>query len=104
MAGRRAGARYWGVNLVATILAIAAATVLTRITSAFSPRPLLHFGALAVNPHALQWGVVGFGALVVVNLLQRLRLADRPPLQGITRPPALLPCLGRGAPPMISHY
>ncbi|TLY67250.1 MAG: MFS transporter, partial [Gammaproteobacteria bacterium] len=104
MAGRRAGARYWGVNLVATILVIAAATALTRITSAFSPRPLLHFGPLAVNPHALQWGVVGFGALVVVNLLQRLRLADRPTFEVITRSPALLLCMGVGALQMMINY
>src|SRR5207237_464133 len=103
-AGRRAGVRDWGVNLVATILAIAAATVLTRITSAFSPRPLLHFGPLAVNPHALQWGVVGFGALVVVNLLQRLRLADRPTFEVITRSPALLLCMGVGALQMMINY
>src|SRR5207302_929485 len=103
-AGRRAGVRAWGVTLVATILAIAAATVLTRITSAFSPRPLLHFGPLAVNPHALQWGVVGFGALVVVNLLQRLRLADRPTFEVITRSPALLLCMGVGALQMMINY
>jgi len=78
--------------------------VLTRITSAFSPRPLLHFGPLAVNPHALQWGVVGFGALVVVNLLQRLQLADRPTFEVITRSPALLLCLGVGALQMMINY
>src|SRR2546430_4379793 len=103
-AGRRAGARYWGVNLVATILVIAPPTRPTRSTSAFSPRPLLHFGPLAVNPHALQWGVVCFGALVVVNLLQRLRLADRPTFEVITRSPALLLCLGVGALQMMINY
>jgi len=104
MAGRRAGARYWNVNLVATVLVIAGAIVLTRITSPVSPRPPLHFGALAVNPHALQWGVVGFGALVVVNLLQRLRLADRPTFEVITRSPALLLCMGVGALQMMINY
>jgi hypothetical protein len=104
MAGRRAGARYWSVNLVATVLLIAGATVLTRVTSAMSPRPPLHFGALAVNPHALQWGVVGFGALVVVNLSQRLRLADRPTFEVITRSPALLLCMGVGALQMMINY
>src|SRR5205814_5927030 len=69
-----------------------------------SPRPLLHFGPLAVNPHALQWAVVGFGALVVVNLLQRLRLADRPTFEVITRSPALLLCLGVGALQMMINY
>ena len=104
MAGRRAGVRYWGINLVATVLVIAGAAVLTRFTSALSPRPPLHFGSLAVNPHALQWGVVGFGALVVVNLLQRLRLADRPTFEVITRSPALLLCIGVGALQMMINY
>jgi MFS family permease len=104
LAARRAGWRYWTVNLVATILIVAAAVVLTRITSALSPRPPLHFGSAAVSPHALQWAVVGFGALVVVNLLQRLRLADRPTFEVITRSPALLLCLGIAALQMMINY
>ena len=104
LAGRRAGARYWSVNLVATLVVIVAALVLMRITSALSPRPPLHFGSLAVNPHALQWSVVGFGALVVVNLLQRLSLADRPTFEVITRSPALLLCLGIAALQMMINY
>jgi MFS transporter, Spinster family, sphingosine-1-phosphate transporter len=104
LALRRASARYWSINLVAMILVVAGAAALTRITSAFSPRPPLHLGALAVNPHALQWGVVGFGALVVVNLLQRLRLADRPTFEVITRSPALLLCFGIAALQMMINY
>jgi len=104
LAARRAGARYWTVNLVATILITLVAVVLTRITSALSPRPPLHFGSLAVSPHALQWAVVGFGALVVVNLMQRLRLADRPTFEVITRSPALLLCLGIAALQMMINY
>jgi MFS family permease len=103
-AARRAGAHYWTVNLVATILISLVAVVLTRITSALSPRPPLHFGSLAVSPHALQWAVVGFGALVVVNLMQRLRLADRPTFEVITRSPALLLCLGIAALQMMINY
>lgn len=104
MAARRAGARYWGVNLAATVLVIAGAVALSRFTSALSPRPLLHLGVLAVNPHALQWGVVGFGALVIINLLQRLRLADPPAFEVITRSPALLLCIGVGALQMMINY
>ncbi len=103
-AGRKVGARYWGVNLVATALIVAGAVLLTRLTSGYSPRPPLHFGALAVNPYALQWGVVGFGALVIVNLLQRLQLADRPAFEVITRSPALLLCMGIGALQMMINY
>jgi len=104
LARRRAGPRYWSVNLVATVLVVAGAIVLTRFTSALSPRPPLRFGALSVSPHVLQWGVVGFGALVVVNLLQRLRLADRPTFEVITRSPALLLCMGVGALQMMINY
>jgi len=103
-AGRKAGVRYWGVNLAATALIVAGAVLLTRLTSGYSPRPPLHFGALAVNPYALQWGVVGFGALVIVNLLQRLQLADRPAFEVITRSPALLLCMGIGALQMMINY
>jgi MFS family permease len=104
LAGRRASARYWGVSLSATLLVIAAAMVLTRITSALSPRPPLHLGSLAVSPHVLQWSVVGFGALVVVNLLQRLSLADRPAFEVIRGSPALLLCLGIAALQMMINY
>jgi MFS family permease len=104
LALRRAPARYWWVNLLATAAVVAGAVLLTRITSALSPRPALHFGALAVSPHALQWAVVGFGALVVVNLLQRLSLADRPTYEVITRSPALLLCLGVAALQMMINY
>jgi MFS transporter, Spinster family, sphingosine-1-phosphate transporter len=104
MAVRRAGARYWGVSLLAMLLVVAGAVALTRLTSGLSPRPALHLGALTVNPHALQWGVVGFGALVILNLLQRLQSADRPAFEVITRSPALLLCIGVGALQMMINY
>jgi MFS family permease len=104
LARRRAGARYWGVNLVATFLIIVAAVLLTRLTSRLSPRPPLHLGSFNVSPHVLQWAVVGFGALVVVNLLQRLRLADRPTFEVITGSPALLLCFGIAALQMMINY
>ena len=42
--------------------------------------------------------------LVVVNLLQRLQLADRPTFEVITRSPALLLCIGVGALQMMINY
>ncbi|HEV7432429.1 MAG TPA: MFS transporter, partial [Steroidobacteraceae bacterium] len=89
LARHKASARDWLWNLSALAFLVAAMTCLTRLTSAFSPRPPLHFGALNVNPHALQWSVVGFGIFVIVNLLQSLRYADRPAYTVITRSPAL---------------
>jgi MFS transporter, Spinster family, sphingosine-1-phosphate transporter len=104
LAGRRAAGRYWGVNFAATFLVITGAVMLTRITSTLSPRPPLHFGTFAVSPHVLQWAVVGFGALVVVNLLQRLSLVDRPTFEVITRSPALLLCFAVAALQMMINY
>ena len=104
MATRRAGVRYWGTNLLATLLVIGGAVALTRFTSAMSPRPPLHLGGLALNPHALQWGVVGFGVLVIINLLQRLQVADRAAFEVIARSPALLLCIGVGALQMMINY
>jgi MFS family permease len=104
LASRRAGAGYWGVNFAATVVVIAAAGLLTHLTAALSPRPPLHFGSLAMSPHLLQWAVVGFGALVIVNLLQRLSLADRPTFEVITRSPALLLCFGVSALQMMINY
>ncbi len=104
LARSRAGGRYWSVNVIATILIVVAAVGLTRVTSALSPRPALHFGPLAVSPHTLQWTVVGFGALVVVNLLQRLRLTDRPTFMCLTHSPALLLCFGVAALQMMINY
>jgi MFS family permease len=92
------------VNLVATLVVIIAAGLLTRLTAGLSPRPPLHFGSLALSPHLLQWAVVGFGALVIVNLLQRLSLADRPTFEVIARSPALLLCFGVAALQMMINY
>src|ERR1700752_5279294 len=86
------------------MLGTAAEVLMNRLTSALSPRPPMHFGSLAVSPHTLQWSVVGFGALVVVNLLQRLSLADRPTFEVITRSPALLLCLAIAALQMMINY
>jgi MFS transporter, Spinster family, sphingosine-1-phosphate transporter len=104
LARRRAGVRDWVVNLTGLSVLIAAMAALTRLTSAFSPRPPLHFGALAVNPHALQWSVVGFGMFVVLNLLQSLRLSDKPTFMVITRSPSLLLCMAVGSLQTMINY
>ncbi len=104
LARRRAGASYWCANLVALVLIVAAMTLLVRAASVFSPRPALHFGSVAVNPHALQWTVVGFGIFVVVNLLQSLRQSDRATFTVITQSPSLLLCMGVGSLQMMINY
>jgi MFS family permease len=104
LARRKAAARYWSINLTALVLIIAAMAALTHVTSVFSPRPPLHFGTLEVNPHALQWSVIGFGIFVVLNLLQSLRLSDRPTFMVITQSPSLLLCMAIGSLQTMINY
>ncbi len=33
---------------------------------------------MSFDPHVLQWFVVGFGAFVILNLFQSLKLTDKP--------------------------
>lgn len=101
---RRAGASHWIVSLAAFALIAATMVALTAITSTFAPRPPLHFGGLDVNPHALQWGVVGFGLFVVVNLLQSLSLTDKPAFAIFTRSPSLILAMAVGTLQTVINY
>ncbi len=100
----KACARDWLWNVGAMLAVILAMVALTGITSAFSPRPALNFGTIAINPHALQWAVVGFGIIVVINLLQSLSYTDKPAFMVITRSPALLLCIGIGSLQTMINY
>jgi MFS transporter, Spinster family, sphingosine-1-phosphate transporter len=104
LAKRKAGMREWCWNLFALAAIVAVMALLARITSALSPRPPLHLGALLVDPHALQWGVVGFGAFSVLNMLQNLRLSDPPAYALITGSPSLILCMAIGALQMVINY
>jgi MFS family permease len=96
--------RDWRVNFLALAIIATAMVMLTWITSALSPRPPLNFGVLTLNPHALQWGVVGFGMFTVLNLLQSLRVADPPAFAVITGSRSLLLCIAIGALQMMINY
>lgn len=104
LAGRRASAAMWSVNFLAVAGIGLAAVGLTSLTSEFSPRPPLHLGSLTINPHALQWAVIGFGAFVIVNLLQHLRLADRPAYEVLLGSRALLLCIAVGTLQTVINY
>lgn len=103
-ARRGAGVGYWRTNLVALIAIGVAMTAVVRFASALSPRPALHFGAFEVNPHALQWSVIGFGVFVVLNLLQSMRETDRAAFTVITQSPSLLLCMAIGSLQMVINY
>ncbi|MEO7246882.1 MAG: MFS transporter [Novosphingobium sp.] len=101
---RRAPVRYWRFNLVALAVIVLAMTGLVALTSAWSPRPSLDFGGFALNPHVLQWSVIGFGLFVIVNLMQNLAVGDAQAFRVITRSPTLLMVMAVGALQCVINY
>ncbi len=91
---RRGAERAVIARNAAALVAIALAMVgMAHLCAQLSPRPPLHLMGLTIDPHALQWTIVGIGGYVVVNFLQSLRLADRATHAVITGSPALWLCL-----------
>lgn len=106
LALRRAGANagMWRVNLAWLVVIVAVAAALTQFTSAISPRPPLDFGAFRLNPHLLQWLVTGFGAYVIVNLMQSLALDDPEASRVISRSPTLIMAMCVGMLQSVINY
>ncbi len=87
---RKAGARQWVINLVGMVLIIAFCWTMVAVTQDFSPRPPLVVVGLALDPHVLQWFVVGFGLFVILNLFQSFKLTDMPTYKVILSPSIML--------------
>ena len=87
---REAGRKQWTINLVGFALIVAVCWTMTQVSQAFSPRPPIEALGLNLDPHVLQWFVVGFGAFVVLNLFQSLKLTDRPTYNVMFSPSLLL--------------
>jgi MFS family permease len=65
---------------------------MTKLAQGFSPsvqQPLLAIG-LDWDTHVLQWIVAGFGAFVILNLFQSLKLTDRPTYNVVLSPSLIL--------------
>ncbi|SFG44289.1 Major Facilitator Superfamily protein [Novosphingobium sp. CF614] len=89
--------RQWAINLGTLAAIVLAMTWLAEVTQAVAPRPALQLSGLSIGPHALQWGVVGFGFYVILNLFQSLRLSD-PPLHAVLAgSPSLMLCIAAGS-------
>lgn len=100
----KAGAGVWRANLLwlgGIVLAMAA---LVQVTQGIAPRPALSFGAVSIDPHVLQWSVVGFGLFVLVNLLQNLKLTDAEAYRVITRSPTLIAAMAVGSLQSVLNY
>jgi MFS family permease len=88
--GRKASGRQWAVNLVGLALIGLFCWIMTGVTQRFSPRPPTEALGLSIDPHVMQWFVVGFGAFVVLNMFQSLKLTDRPAYNVVFSPSVIL--------------
>ncbi len=87
---RDAGRDQWVTNLAGLALILGAAYALVSLTQSYSPRPSLDIYGLQLDPHVLQWGVAAFGAFVVLNLFQSLKLTDLPAYKVMLSPTLIL--------------
>ncbi|MDF8335651.1 MFS transporter [Novosphingobium cyanobacteriorum] len=92
----KGGSAIIGRNLGALGLIVAAMAGLTVLSDALSPRPPMVLGAWSINPHVLQWSVIGIGLFVIVNLVQGLTLSDPQASRVIRRSPTLIMCIAVG--------
>lgn len=87
---RRAGGAQWAFNLASLAVILVFCVTMTKLTQGFSPRPPVKALGLELDPHVMQWFVVGFGLFVVVNLFQSFKLTDKPAYNVIVSPSILL--------------
>ena len=101
---QRADKAAWRNNALWLIGIIAAMVAAFSIASTLSPRPPLALGGVSFSPHALQWGVIGFGLFVLVNFMQNMRLTDGQAHRVITRSPTLLLAITAGSLQSVINY
>jgi MFS transporter, Spinster family, sphingosine-1-phosphate transporter len=96
--------KIWRDNLLWLVGIVAAMVAMVMVTSQFSPRPDLDFGAVSISPHMLQWAVIGFGLFVLVNFMQNMKVTDAQAHQVITRSPTLIMAFAVGSLQSIINY
>ncbi|WP_284124339.1 MFS transporter [Parerythrobacter aestuarii] len=101
---QKAPPRAWRNNFIWVTVILIAMIGLYVVTSRLSPRPPLEFLGLSINPHALQWGVTGFGLFALVNFLQNMRLSDNQAFRVITGSPTLIMCMAVGSLQTVINY
>jgi MFS family permease len=104
MRGRKASRASWLFNLGALAVIVMAMVALTHVANGLSPRPPLAILGLTISPHALQWGVIGFGLFVIVNLIQSMRLSDPQAFNVTMKSPTLLMAMMVGALQSVLNY
>ncbi|WP_231634772.1 MFS transporter [Novosphingobium sp. KN65.2] len=96
MTRRKAGPRSIALNLAVIFALVLGMAFLSRIGAAHSPRPPLGFGSFAVDPHVLQWLVIGIGLLTIVNLLQGIKASDSQAFRVLAGSPTLIMAIAVG--------
>ncbi len=89
---RHAGGRQWAINLAGLALIGGICWSLFRLAQGFSPsvqQPLAAVG-IGWDTHGVQWFVTAFGAFVILNLFQSLKLTDRPTYNVVLSPSLIL--------------
>lgn len=87
---RDAGRAQWTINLVGLAVILTAAYALVQLSHAYSSDETLDIYGLQIDPHVLQWGVAAFGAFVVLNLFQSLKMTDKPAYNVILSPSLIM--------------
>ena len=100
----RAGIGALGANLAGLGVIVLAMTALIYWCRAVSPRPPVLLGELAVDPHVLQWCVVGFGLFVIFNLIQSMRYSDPGAYAVMAGSPSLILCRLTGSLQSMINY
>jgi len=87
---RKASGRQWAINLIGLAAIVLFCWIMTGVAQRFSPRPPTEALGLSIDPHVMQWFVVGFGAFVILNMFQSLKLTDRPAYNVVFSPSVIL--------------
>ncbi|OYX92437.1 MAG: MFS transporter, partial [Novosphingobium sp. 35-62-5] len=104
MKGRGANAGMVRGNLLALVGIVIAAFLLAAISTAVSPKPAMAIGAVSINPHVLQWSVIGLGVFVIINLMQGMKLGDAQAFRVISRSPTVMMCIAVGTLQSVINY
>ncbi len=104
MARGKASGAQWRRNLGLIGLIVAAMWGLYHLCSDFAPRPSLDFGVFSMSPHALQWGVIGFGLIALVNMVQNMVRTDPQAYRVIAKSPTLIMCMAVGSLQSVVNY
>lgn len=100
---RNAGRQQWTINLVGLALIVSVCAIMVQFTQSFSPRPPLAVLGANLDPHVLQWCVVGFGAFVLLNLFQSFKLTDPATFKVVMNPSLLLLMLMGGLQTAVNY-